>query len=81
MKQRVVVSDFVILVLLVGMVLLLKTGVAQAQAVARIAAKERVTEKKSATLAPWLAANVGTTLEQNNIFRTRKRSKADILFT
>lgn len=53
---------------------------AHALPVARIAAKEHIAEKKSAELAPWLSAGVGDTLDQDNRLRTRKRSKADILF-
>ncbi len=79
MKQRSVVSNSV-LVLLVVASLCLQLASVQAQVVARVAAKEHVIEKKSGGNAVWLTSKIGDTLSQDNRFRTRKRSKADILF-
>lgn len=53
---------------------------AQAQ-VARVAAVQRVTEKKSGVDGPWGKAGTGTSLGINDRFRTGKRSKADVKFT
>lgn len=77
MKQRASIST---LSLPLFGVLLLVGKMAHSQPVARVAAFERSTEKRSNETAPWLKAQVGTTLETDNRFRTRKRSKADILF-
>lgn len=79
MKQRPVVSDAITL-LAITLALLPVMETAHAQIVARVAAREHITEKRNNATAPWFKASVGTTLEQDNRFRTRKRSKADILF-
>lgn len=80
MKQPLVGSASVVALLLFPMLLLPQGESAHAQIVARVAAQEHVTERKSAEVAPWVKAKIGTTLEVDNRFRTRKRSKADILF-
>ncbi|MBV9470641.1 MAG: FecR domain-containing protein, partial [Abitibacteriaceae bacterium] len=49
--------------------------------VARVAALERVTERKVGADAPWRQAHNGDALNVNDRFRTGKRSKADLKFT
>ncbi|MDF2440493.1 MAG: hypothetical protein JWN98_1477 [Abditibacteriota bacterium] len=52
----------------------------QAQ-VARVAAVQRITEKRAGADAAWASAGAGTSLGINDRFRTGKRSKADVKFT
>ncbi len=52
-----------------------------AQPAAWVAAIEHLTEKRVGENGAWTGAKVGTRLELDNRVRTRKRSKADILFT
>lgn len=54
--------------------------VAQAQ-VARVAATQRITEKRAGAGGAWVDAGTGTNLGINDRFRTGKRSKADVKFT
>lgn len=79
MKQRPKLFKCAVAVLVFAPILLPVGRIAHAQ-VARVAAFERTTEKNSGGAAPWLKAKIGTTLDKGHSIRTRKRSKADILF-
>lgn len=81
MKQRSAASHSALAPLLLIPALFICQEKTKAQSVAKVAASERITESKTNESAPWLKARVGTSLETDNRFRTRKRSKADILFT